>query len=328
MKRLLWLVLILLLTAVVFGCARKEDTNGVVAGNNTNISAEDYSDYFEEELSSDQGAQAPSDQKPAEQKQDQPAKPQSPQPEQDLSGEAPPDEVIDYEGADWIKVCSYNIKALYNTAASKIDVVEVLSKIDADIVGMQEVDHRNSFTGQVEYLARQLGYPYYHFVLTEEADSEGHGILSKYPIKSIKTVSYKFQNGEPRKYGRYLLDVNGQEIAFYNTHLCTGTWEQTGEEFNELLAAIYKEKIPVVLTGDFNLSLAEQKKRIDVKRLLPMNGLHTMNNGHPWVRWDNIFITTDAFEYYLNIDSLVGIESMDTDASDHKPIWTYIKLKS
>lgn len=290
---------------------------------------EDFKDFIEEEQEqeeqpapdTEQPEQTPSAQQP------DPVQPAPDQPEQDLSGAVVEEEEIDYTSEGWITVCSYNIKALYNTATSKTDVVEVLRQIDADIVGMQEVDHRLSSTGQVEYLANALGYPYYYFALCEEADSEGHGIMSKYLIKDYKEVSYKFQQGEPRKYTRAVLVIDGKEVAFYNTHCTTGTWQETGYQFEELRNAIYKEKLPVILTGDFNLKLSEQKKRIDTDKLLPLNGLHEMEISHPSVRWDNIYITEKDFEYYFDHENLVGIQSMDSNASDHKPIWTYLKFK-
>jgi hypothetical protein len=52
-----------------------------------------------------------------------------------------------------------------------------------------------------------------------------------------------------------------------------------------------------------------------------------MSISHPYIRWDNIYITEKHFDYYFDAENLVGIKSMDTNASDHKPIWTHIKFK-
>ncbi len=335
MKRLIAGFMALALLFGLLGCKAAEDDglSGVTAGQSGNLQKPEnnFGDFMEQqdkpEEQQPQEEQPQEEQPQGEQKPPNTPAPNPNEPQQDLSDAVVEEEEIDYTGEDWITVCSYNIKALYHTNTSKTDVVDVLRKIDADIVGMQEVDHRLSFTGQVEYLARELGYPYYKFAMCEEADSEGHGIMSRYMIKEYKEVSYQFQQGEPRKYTRAVLVIDGKDVAFYNTHLTTGDWHETGYQFEELIKAIYKEKLPVILTGDFNLKMVEQQKRIDTDKLLPLNGLHDMTVSHPFVKWDNIYITEKDFEYFVDIENLVGIQSMDTNASDHKPIWTYIKFK-
>ncbi len=337
MKHFIAFLIAIMMLACLSGCktAEEEVLGGVTGGQGGSVCLPDssFNDFMEqeEEDKTEQSPQSPqTPEQPSDPQQSVTTPPVSTPnpPQEDLSGAVvDTEEEIDYTGDGWFTVCSYNIKALYNTDTSKKDVVDVLRKIDADIVGMQEVDHRLSFTGQVQYLAEQLGYPYYKFALCEEADSEGHGIMSRYMIKEYKEVSYKFQQGEPRKYTRAVLLIDGREVAFYNTHCTTGKWHETGYQFEEMIADIYNEKIPVILTGDFNLSMAEQQKRVNTEKLLPLNGLHDMTVGHPDVRWDNIYITEKDFDYFFDYENLVGIQSMDSNASDHKPIWTYLKFK-
>lgn len=227
--------------------------------------------------------------------------------------------------SDYITVVSYNIKSLQ---IDKLGVVAALKEMDGDIVGLQEVDHMNTRTSnedQMKYLANTLGYPYYYW--TNCTGNYGHGFLSRYLVKEVKEHTYSsFVGSEVRKYTRAVLDVEGTEVVFYNTHLTTGTWEQTGTQYKELLSAVYKEKGPTVVTGDFNLTLAEQRPRINTEEVFPLYGGDLMVIDHENYSYDNILIR-NINDYYWNETGEIGTKILLSEASDHYPIYSYIKVK-
>ena len=73
--------------------------------------------------------------------------------------------------------------------------------------------------------------------------------------------------------------------------------------------------------------MIEQASRIDTDRLLPLHGLHDMFYGLDTVKYDNIVINEKYFDYFIDTENEVGIKTIRSDASDHDPIYTYIRLK-
>lgn len=214
-----------------------------------------------------------------------------------------------------LKIVSYNIKSMRydpenprNNIDRREDVAEVLRQLDGDIVGLQEIDHFLARTGdydQTKYLAETLGYPYYHFTYTVDKGKGtegkyGHAIMSKYPIKELEDREFSVQCGERRKFCRAVLDVEGKEVIFYNAHLTiSNPGRLLGLEPNkifaqyqlmELMARIYAEESPVVLTGDFNLIFEKQKECVDTEKVYPLNGGVHFDTPNPVTRIDNIYL--------------------------------------
>lgn len=240
--------------------------------------------------------------------------------------------VVDY--SDYITVCTYNLKSLKMMDQG---VYDNLRKIDADIVGLQEVEAytKNAPGNQVEILAKELGYQYWYFCRCMDFENGGDGcgygtgFLSRYPVKDVEEHTFvRYVGSETRKFTRAVLDVDGKEVAFYNTHLTTGTWEQTGYQFNEMMGYIYKDKCDyVIMTGDLNLNFVNQKSRVDTKKILPLIGFEEMEVSHPLIGWDAIYITHNM-DYYFDEETGTGVKVIDDlESSDHRPMWTYVKLK-
>lgn len=242
-----------------------------------------------------------------------------------------PKEEIDY--SDWITVCSYNLRSMQQMDQG---IIANLKKIDADIVGLQEVEAytKRAPGNQVEILAKELGYDYWHFCPCMDWEGNGPGtgygtgFLSRYPIKEVKDVAYtSFVGSEVRKYSRAVLNVDGKDVSFYNTHLTTGTWSETGIQFKELMGNVYKEKGYVIVTGDFNLDFDNQKTRVDTAKILPLMGLKEMEIKHPLAWVDNIFVSHNMDHFYDEQTGTGVIIIDDLESSDHRPIYSYVKLK-
>lgn len=249
------------------------------------------------------------------------------------SGDGASSGEVDYEGEGWIKVCSYNVKYL---CMNRTQLIKNIKNIDADIVGLQELGYMNPTKGGDDHLTilkEATGYKYAYF--TNCTGDYGHGILSRFPIKSAEDFSYTKQFTEHRKYTRFVLDVNGTNLVYYNTHcqvqpkLDNGEWDWSVPEthFKEITQVLYKEKGPALLTADFNLTPDRQRGIVDTNKLLPLNGMKDWTFTVKDLGVDNIYIKNIA-DHYFNEKTQCGLEmGAYDDASDHAPIWTWIKIK-
>ncbi len=249
---------------------------------------------------------------------------------------------------DYIKVVSYNIKTLsYNhtnpsgTSDQFEAVAEVLRAADADIVGLQEVDQYTSRSGsdksQVEELANELGYPYYHFIKTinYRGGEYGHAIMSRYPITDVDIYRFADAPGgidaaEPRAVGRYVLNVDGEELIFYNGHLAETTAAQLKYLSNFMEADVDAGK-KVIMTADYNMQPWSYKGCYDTTKLTALNGGDDFNYFEETTTdtdtsLDNILVS-DNLDYFWDTTRDSGIFVTDSIASDHSLIHGYIRFK-
>lgn len=254
--------------------------------------------------------------------------------------EEPKVEEVEIDYSAYIKIASYNIQNLAG-GSKKDKVVEVLKAIDADIVGLQEVDVYTSRGGsnvnQAELLAKECGYPYWHFTKSIDygGGSYGHAILSRYPIKSATAVNFKVISAgdHNRNYGRHVVDVNGTELVVYNTHMTLGNDQENGAEMTQVTAAMAKDQY-AVLTGDMNMWPDNMGRYVNIKKVTVLNGgdefvfyVNTFPQGNnPTSPIDNI-VVTKTLKHYWSDDNNVGIEVVHTEGSDHNPIYTYVNFK-
>ena len=299
--------------------------------------------------------QAPSQDIPEEEKEEEqqsPSQEQEQEPSEEEEQPAEKQEELpitpedpDAEGSGWYKIASYNIKSMWYDPQTKMTgfdqkdkIARILREIDADIVGLQEIDDNTKRTGyirQTEWLARELDYDYYYFTRTvNKGDGDyGHAILSRFPIKMVEEVDFKSQRGEHRKYTRALLEIDGKDVAFYNNHFCTQEKLADGSrdssagqaQFNEVGSRFQKEKIPALMTGDFNLPIQTQFRLYNRSKITSMNGGKTQTKLHKEISIDNIYVN-NLVEYYVDKEGMSVFVGAET-ASDHDPLWSYFKLK-
>ncbi|MBQ6824405.1 MAG: endonuclease/exonuclease/phosphatase family protein [Clostridia bacterium] len=257
--------------------------------------------------------------------------------EEEPTPQEPQEEAIDY--SKWIKVASYNIKCLM--FGTQLDAVAAeLKEIDADIVGFQEVDFNTNRSGpgnQIQMIAEAAGYPYWAFtkLMDFQGGQYGMGIISRYPIKESTDTAYVIlaEGDHPRKFGRHVLDVNGRELVFYNTHMTLGTDAVNGAELKQVTNKMANDDY-AVLVGDMNMKPDNMGQYVNTKKVTVLNGgddftfsTPTFPAGKkPTSAIDNI-VVTDTMDYYWNDNTGVGIEVSYTDNSDHNLIWTYVNFK-
>ncbi|MBQ7935388.1 MAG: endonuclease/exonuclease/phosphatase family protein [Clostridia bacterium] len=226
-----------------------------------------------------------------------------------------------------MKILSFNVKNFMHSRQME-QISALLREMDADIVGLQEVDENTARSGKVFQLqtcAALAGYPYYVFGknIDFKGGEYGNGILSKYPILSAETVSYQVK--EPgdhnRSYMRCQLDVNGKTLCFYNTHLTLQKNGEAVEELKEVCARMEKDP-NAVMVGDFNLP-AETVASVMEPRFKALNGgagfetVLTFPIGIPRVSIDNIVVSK-------NMETEGGITTYLGELSDHNLIYAQV----
>ena len=220
------------------------------------------------------------------------------------------------------KLVSHDIKVIAN---------DILSK-DLDIVGLQEVDKfakRSKYIDTMALLSEYTGYNYYYYtVAINIAGNEavygqkgeyGTGILSKYPILEAKSIKLESGGNEQRMLGYAKIDVNGQIINFYNTHLSYEDFSIRTGQF-ETIASLLKDKEYCILTGDFNIAGFGEFKSIPF--------LNTTCNANNWLTTfpsnsssiDNILFSN---EFTLGQSKVLA-----QGHSDHNMLYATLKYRS
>lgn len=165
----------------------------------------------------------------------------------------------DYSKGISLRVGSYNIRhgelVDYDMSQLAADILAC----DLDIVGLQEVDKNTRRTGNKDLLrelAAACGYEYYAFfdAMDFNGGEYGIGIISRYPIKSTDSTSLTvLPDTEPRVLAHAVIEIDGVEIDFYNTHLSYENNEIRATQLGEI-REIIGDNPRAILAGDFNVS--------------------------------------------------------------------------
>lgn len=211
-----------------------------------------------------------------------------------------------------LKVATYNIEAWQECLDNTDLIGQDIAESGADIVGLQEVDmfaRRSGEKNMAAEIAATAGYPYYRFIraIDLQGGQYGTAILSKHPIQKLELIPLDSTN-EKRSVGRFVIDVLGEKINYFNTHLSYVEDELLSHI--DQVAKILENYPSYVITADFNTC--------NFKLLEAFHGHRMANNADnelysfPATRAgiDNIIMTED-FEYS---DPYLGPEGH----SDHR----------
>ena len=152
------------------------------------------------------------------------------------------------------KVATYNVEA-WQDCLDNTDVIgRDIAESGADIVGLQEIDmfaRRSGEKNMAAEIAAVAGYPYYRFIraIDHQGGQYGTAILSKHPIRTLELINLASTN-EKRSMGRFVIDVLGQEINYFNTHLSYVEAELL--DHIDQVAKILENYESYVITADFN----------------------------------------------------------------------------
>nr|WP_263324474.1 endonuclease/exonuclease/phosphatase family protein [Neobacillus sp. Marseille-Q6967] len=236
-----------------------------------------------------------------------------------------------------VKVMSYNIH--HAEGVDGVLDLERIAKIiegeKADIIGLQEVDNhwseRSDFQDQAKWLAERLGMFYvYAANLDRDPLKEGEprrqygtAILSKYPIlHSENHPLTKIGNTEQRGLLEASINVKGNHLHFYNTHLALTTAERE-IQMKEIISIAGESKGAKVIMGDLNAvpeSIEMQPMFAEYLDVFADNPeAYTYPAVNPTKRIDYIFTSDDI--------KTIETEVIHTLASDHLPLTAELVLE-
>lgn len=222
-----------------------------------------------------------------------------------------------------IKVGSYNIRNGLDVKHDFSVIARDITEAGLDICGIQEVDmftSRNGMQDTMALLAEYTGYAYYRFVKTIDFAGGDYGtaILSKHPIVDFEAVPLYSEGIENRVLGHAVIEIDGEKIDFFNTHLAFESQEIQLIQFSEV-AKIFGKCDKAILTGDFN---TDRFERFDA-----FENASKLNNSQN---------TLLSFEHRAAIDNIVvsesgiiaggGMLTTQPDHSDHRMLYAEIKF--
>ena len=242
------------------------------------------------------------------------------------------------KGDGVLRLVSYNVGAFSKYTYSVDMIAKLMLELDADVIGMNEVDSCTTRTGkehQLMFTAKKMGdWPYYYAkAMAYQGGAYGNGIIisPSFKITGMERIAIpKGTGSEPRS----CAVVKTDKFIYMATHLEVKT-EIDRLKGVELITNWAKEKygntnVPVFLCGDMNcepqdspiLGFLENWTQLSVSD-------YTYPSRTPKKCIDFIFVLNNGAKYErINSEVATKFESGKvTDASDHLPIYVDVKLK-
>lgn len=225
-----------------------------------------------------------------------------------------------------ITVASYNIHGCVgqDRARDVGRVAQVIRDLDADVVGLQEVDSRagpHSDSMQMDYLSRETGLQAIAGAAILRYNRHyGNVILTRHRIRDVRRIDLSVRGQEPRGILDVDLDIRGVPARIMVTHFGLGLAERRFQAQRLLKALdqpLPEQAAVIVVMGDFNewfplsRSLGWLRKRFG-----PARAPLTYPAFLPLLPLDRIWVTPAA--------ALIDIQVCNTGqiriCSDHLPI--------
>jgi endonuclease/exonuclease/phosphatase family metal-dependent hydrolase len=230
-----------------------------------------------------------------------------------------------------LRIASYNIHECVGADGRRDPerIAGVLREIDADVIGLQEVDARPGAlktSMQMEYLASTLGL---HAVagptLQRNGGEYGNALLTRRPVLDVRHVDLTVYRREPRAALDVDLDVDGTPVRVVVTHLGLLPGERR-TQVRRLLDRLGDERTDfVVLCGDINEWFAVGRPlRWLHARLGRTTGLATFPAPFPVFALDRIWVHPRAALATLAPHASPAARR----ASDHLPMIADIQIGS
>ena len=200
---------------------------------------------------------------------------------------------------------------------------EVLAEIDADIFALQEVPLGG--TGSPDVLAvlqRMTGLDAVAGpTLDTPARRYGNAVLTRYPVRAVRTLDLSFKSREPRGALDADIDCNGDLWRVVATHLGLASSERRAQ-VEQVLQCFDTPALPVILLGDLNewFVYGRTLRRL-VTHFHRATALRTFPTHYPLFALDRIWVHPG--ERLVRVD--VHRTPLSRVASDHYPLIAHIR---
>lgn len=237
-----------------------------------------------------------------------------------------------------LRIVSYNIQVL---AQGERGVVETLSRLAPDLVGLQEVDEgtrRSQGAFQAKLLAEALGMRYaYATAMPYDGGEFGIAILARGELTDVHTMSLPRSGQEEPRVALFATChlANGLTIRFGNTHLAADWHAQNPRHLRALQTAALVSKLraqadvsegPLFLVGDFNCG-SDTEAIANLHRVArPLHDdLKTYPSTAPAEALDHVFYIPATPTDKYRVQVLSAQPDLST-ASDHLPLCVDLEI--
>jgi endonuclease/exonuclease/phosphatase family metal-dependent hydrolase len=156
-----------------------------------------------------------------------------------------------------LRVATYNVHGCVGLDG-KLDadrVGAVIRELDADVVGLQEVDggFRRGEVDQLQQLAAATGMQVVCGATRQnERGTFGNALLSRLPVLATRKADLSCRGREERGALDAAVDCDGVAVRVVATHFGLHAWERR-EQVRGLLQLVQRDPgVPIVVLGDFN----------------------------------------------------------------------------
>jgi endonuclease/exonuclease/phosphatase family metal-dependent hydrolase len=227
-----------------------------------------------------------------------------------------------------IKIVTWNLSFAENLDSALDALTSVEELMGADIILLQEMDELG-----VELLAKDLGYNYVYYpasIHPRHKKKFGNAVLTRWEITDHEKIilpKIGAGNKHTRNAVKAVIMIADQEVTAYSAHFET-FWilqskNQTQVEF--LANQIDHQERVIIIGGDFNsltkgsvAYLEERFRKNGVERL-------SKNTGHTF-EYSGVKLTLDHI-FSSGVEDFEADVWRETDASDHYPVWSKIKIQ-
>jgi endonuclease/exonuclease/phosphatase family metal-dependent hydrolase len=230
-----------------------------------------------------------------------------------------------------LRVVSYNVHQCVGGDGRRdpARVAAVLREIDADVVGLQEVDARHGGAResmQMQYLAAALGL---HAVagptIVSATGNYGNALLSRRPVRHARHLDLTVYRREPRAAIDAELDAGGADVRVIVTHLGLLPGERRTQVRRLLDALGSATATPTIICGDVNEWLAVGRPlRWLHARLGRTAGVPTFPAAFPVFALDRAWVHPQAALRALGAHASAAARL----ASDHLPLVADLEIPS
>jgi endonuclease/exonuclease/phosphatase family metal-dependent hydrolase len=240
---------------------------------------------------------------------------------------------------DTLRVLTYNIRH-GRGMDGRVDIgriAEVIRQKRPHLVALQEVDVGVERSHQIDIMTALAGYlrmqPVFFENIPHQGGSYGNGLLTSLPLYSSRNLHYVATEGEQRGLLQAEVDLNGALIAIMNTHLDHRSEADRLSSVEQIIETTRAYRgMPIILAGDMNampgsgthLRLTESFR--DVWDEIGDGPGYTFPPTNPSRRIDYFFYSNEIVQEGKPRLRAIKIEVIETDASDHLPIYAEFEV--